>query len=204
MSNSINTTNNLALTAALKRGEEEAFRQLFDEYYYRLVVFANRLLNDLDLSRSTVQDVFVVLFDKKDEITVHTSLNALLHQMVRNRCLNLLKRDKMKRNHHQQILLQVDEIEQPLETLEYNELENAIHLIVNDLPAQCQRIFKLSRYQGKSNQEIADKLQLSKRTVETQISNALKQLRIGLRRMQLMPLLILFCFLPHLFYLYLK
>lgn len=177
----------LTLSSALKRGEEEAYRQLFDSYYGRLVLFANRMLNDLDLSRSTVQDVFVMLFDKKEEITVHTSLNSMMHQMVRNRCLNLLKRDKMKRAHHQQIFLQSDEIEQPLETLEYQELENAIYSIVEDLPAQCKRIFKLSRIKGKSNQEIADSLQLSKRTVETQISNALKQLRIGLRRMQLMP-----------------
>ncbi len=177
----------LTLLSALKRGEEEAYRQLFDSYYGRLVLFANRMLNDLDLSRSTVQDVFVMLFDKKEEITVHTSLNSMMHQMVRNRCLNLLKRDKMKRAHHQQIFLQSDEIEQPLETLEYQELENAIYSIVEDLPAQCKRIFKLSRIKGKSNQEIADSLQLSKRTVETQISNALKQLRIGLRRMQLMP-----------------
>ena len=76
----------------------------------------------------------------------------MMHQMVRNRCLNLLKRDKMKRAHHQQIFLQSDEIEQPLETLEYQELENAIYSIVEDLPAQCKRIFKLSRIKGKSKQ----------------------------------------------------
>lgn len=187
MSKSRIINDDLALSSALKRGEEEAYRRLFDQYYGRLVLFANRMLNDLDLSRSTVQDVFVMLFDKKEEITIHTSLNSMLHQMVRNRCLNLLKRDKMKRAHHQQIFLQSDEIEQPLETLEYQELENAIHSIVEGLPAQCKRIFILSRTKGKSNQEIADSLQLSKRTVETQISNALKQLRLGLRRMQLLP-----------------
>jgi len=194
MSKSRLLVDELTLSSALKRGEEEAYRQLFDQYYSRLVLFANRMLNDLDLSRSTVQDVFVMLFDKKEEITIHTSLNSMLHQMVRNRCLNLLKRDKMKRAHHQQIFLQSDEIEQPLETLEYQELENAIHSIVEDLPAQCRRIFKLSRYKGKSNQEIADSLELSKRTVETQISNALRQLRKGLKHMQLMSLLLLLFF----------
>ena len=179
------------LLSALKRGEEKAYRHIFDHYYDRLVIFANRMLNDLDLSRSTVQDVFVMLYDKKEEITIHTSLNSMLYQMVRNRCLNLLKHDKMKRAHHQQIFLESEGIEQPLETLEYQELESAISSIVEALPAQCKRIFKLSRVKGKSNQEIADSLNLSKRTVETQISNALKQLRIGLKRMKLMPSLLL-------------
>jgi len=177
----------ITLAARLKRGEEIAFRYLFDKYYHRLVVFANRLLSDFDLSRSIVQDVFVMLYDKKTEITIHTSLNAMMHQMVRNRCLNYIKRDKMKREHHQQIFLQSNDSELPVQSLEYEELEKAINEVVEDLPAQCQRIFKLSRFEGQTNQEIADSLNLSKRTVETQISNALKRLRVELRQRDLLP-----------------
>ncbi|MGQ1947529.1 RNA polymerase sigma-70 factor [Geofilum sp. OHC36d9] len=194
MSNTPLIPDDITLAAGLKRGEEVAFRYLFDKYYHRLVVFANRLLSDSDLSRSIVQDVFVMLYDKKAEITIHTSLNAMMHQMVRNRCLNYIKRDKMKREHHQQIFLQSNESELPVQSLEYEELETAINEVIEDLPVQCQRIFKLSRFKGQTNQEIADALSLSKRTVETQISNALKRLRVELRQRDLLPpLLSLLC-----------
>lgn len=165
------------LLSGLKAGEERVFRHLFDKYYRPLVVFANRLLSDPDLSRSVVQDVFVMLYDKRGEINIHTSLSSHLFQTVRNRCLNVLKHNKMKREHHQRIFDSGTETEQPFQSLEYAELEHCIDLAINDLPAQCRRIFKLSRYDGVTNQEIADQLELSKRTVETQISKALKRIR---------------------------
>jgi RNA polymerase sigma-70 factor (ECF subfamily) len=165
------------LLAGLKTGDEAVFRQLFDKFYRPLVVFANRLLSDPDLSRSVVQDVFVMMYDKRSEINIHTSLQSHLFQTVRNRCLNVLKHNKMKREHHQRIFDSGSETEQPAETLEYAELERCLDTVINALPDQCRKIFKLSRYEGVTNQEIADQLDLSKRTVETQISKALKRIR---------------------------
>lgn len=165
------------LFSGIKAGEEAVFRTIFDKYYRSLVVFANRFLNDIDLSRSVVQDVFVMLYDKREEIDIHTNLKSLLFQSVRNRSLNILKHDKMKREHHQQIFDSSSEIDQPFELMEYAELEQCIATAVNDLPEQCQKIFKMSRYDGITNQEIADELDISKRTVETQISKALKRIR---------------------------
>ncbi|GAO31757.1 RNA polymerase sigma-70 factor [Geofilum rubicundum] len=174
------------LLSGLKRGEERFYRLLFDKYYQPLVIFANRMLLDMDLSRSTVQDVFVMLFDKREEIVIHTSLNAHLYQTVRNRCLNHLKRDKMKNEHHQIILDKGDTFEQPSTSMELNELEALIQSTIEVLPEQCRRIFKMSRQEGLTNQEIAESLAISKRTVETQISKALKRLREELGRHQLL------------------
>jgi RNA polymerase sigma-70 factor (ECF subfamily) len=174
------------LLSGLKRGEERFYRSLFDTYYHPLVVFANRMLLDMDLSRSTVQDVFVMLFDKREELAIHTSLNAHLYQTVRNRCLNHLKRDKMKNEHHQIIMDKSDTFEQPSTSLELNELEALIHSTIEVLPEQCRRIFKMSRKEGLSNQEIAESLSISKRTVETQISKALKRLREELGKHQML------------------
>ncbi|MDR2928712.1 MAG: RNA polymerase sigma-70 factor [Cytophagaceae bacterium] len=161
----------------LRNGEERAFKQLYDEHYRRLAVFANTILSDSDLARSVVQDVFVTLYEKREEINIHTSLKSHLFQSVRNRCLNILKHDKITRIHHQRILDNSSKIEKPFETLEYNELEKLITDVINSLPEQCKRIFRMSRYDNLSNQEIADHLVLSKRTVETQISKALKRLK---------------------------
>jgi RNA polymerase sigma-70 factor (family 1) len=175
------------LLAGLKRGEERVYRQLFDKYYRQLVVFANRMLGDVDQARSVVQDVFVMIYDKRDEMNFHTSLNSHLYQTVRNRCLNIIKHDKMKREHHQKIFDASDETEEPSSTLEYDELEAMINAAIKELPTQCQKIFVMSRFEGQSNQEIAEVLDLSKRTVETQISKALKRIREELARHQMLP-----------------
>ena len=173
------------LISGLKQGEEHFYRLLFDTYYNPLVVFANRMLLDIDLSRSVVQDVFVMLYDKREDIVIHTNLNAHLYQSVKNRCLNYIKRDKMKSGHHQIILERFDTFQQPSNTLEYNELQSLIDSTVDSLPDQCRRIFRMSRNEGVTNQEIAEMLDISKRTVETQISKALKKLREELARHQI-------------------
>jgi len=182
----------------LKKGDEQAFRQLFDIYYRRLVGFANKMLTDPDLSRSVVQDVFVMFFEKREEINIHTSLKSHIFQSVRNRCLNIIKQNKMQQEHHKRILEISPVQEQPFENLEYNELENCITKTVEDLPDQCKKIFTMSRYEGVNNQEIADTLNLSKRTVETQISKALKRLRTelsdrGLIKLTLFGYVFMFC-----------
>jgi len=179
------------LIAGLKRGDELAYRYLFDNYYRKLVTFANRILIDADSSRNMVQDTFVNLYDKRDVITIHTNLKAHLFQTVRNRCLNLVKHEKMKKEHHSRIASSNDHFDLPSQHVETGEIEACIRATINDLPAQCQRIFKLSRDEGKSNQEIAEMLDLSKRTVETQISKALKRLRDELALKQLLTILVL-------------
>lgn len=182
-------SDDLLFISRLKKGEELAFKQLFDIYYRRLVAFANKLLTDPDLSRSLVQDVFVMFYEKRDEINIRTSLKSLLFQTVRNRCLNIIKQNKMQQEHHKRILEITPDYIKPFENLEYNELEECITKTVDNLPEQCKKIFEMSRYDGINNQEIADTLNLSKRTVETQISKALKRIRAELSEIGLLNFL---------------
>lgn len=178
------------LLEGLIRGEEIFYRRLFDLRYNELVIFANRMLNDQDLARSIVQDVFVMFYEKRNEINIHTSLKALLYQSVRNRCLNYIKREKMTREHHKYLFLSGAGMAEPSQTLEFKELEKIINNTIEALPNQCRRIFIMSRHEGQSNQEIATKLSISKRTVETQISKALKRLRESLLKNNMLPPLI--------------
>ncbi len=162
----------------LSQGDADAFEQVFKLYYQPLVVFATKLVNDIDLARDFVQDVIVNFYEKRAEIEIHTSLKSHLYQSVRNRCFNHLKREQILRVHHTSIYTDNKDSEQLFhDIMEETELENRINQIINTLPKQCQRIFEMSRFNGKSNQEIADELSISKRTVETQISNALKKMR---------------------------
>jgi RNA polymerase sigma-70 factor (ECF subfamily) len=172
------------LIYGLAQGDENAFKVVFDLYYSPLVVFATKIIGDLDMSRDLVQDVIVSFFEKRKSIEIHTSLKAHLYQSVRNRCLNYIKREKIIREHQQSLFNEVKENELNfVDLMEETELEYMIFREIKNLPSQCQRIFNMSRFhrfQGKTNQEIADELAISKRTVETQISNALKRLRKNL------------------------
>lgn len=169
------------IVEGIKAGDESAYKKLFLKYYSQLVVFARKVVVDDDLSRELVQDVFVSFYEKRKELNIHTSLKAHLYQSVRNRCLNQLKHSQIRREHHANIYLDKKDEEAFVEDkLQQTELEFKIHSIIKTLPEQCRKIFEKSRFEGVTNQEIADELNLSKRTVETQISKALKILRKNL------------------------
>lgn len=161
----------------IAKGEEQAFKYLFDSYYQLLVTFAFRYVQDLDTARNIVQEVFVVLFEKRTEIHIHTSLKSHLYQSVRNRALNLIKREKMQREHHGRIMDERVETVEHYEDWMVDELENRIGVVVDKLPLQCRKIFRMSRRDGIPNADIAQELSISKRTVETQISKALRKIR---------------------------
>jgi len=162
----------------IKQGDEDAFEMLFKEYFKVLSVYARKFLNDLDLAQDIVQEVFVKFYEQRSTMLVHTSLKALLYQSVKNRCLDHIRSQQTRSTHHDNILsLSKGSDIDAADFMEQVELEQKIYQSIADLPEQCQVIFKLSRLEGKRNQEIADELNLSKRTVETQISNALKRLR---------------------------
>ncbi|MCL3782594.1 RNA polymerase sigma-70 factor [Prolixibacteraceae bacterium JC049] len=179
----------------IKSGREEAFKQLFDTYYLQLTIYANKYVSDLDQSRELVQDLFVRLYEKRNKLDIHTSLKAHLYQSVRNSCINLIKQKQMQSGHHDNIkyLNSGNDMDTTDKVLE-SELEHHIFQALDFLPEQCRKIFEMNRFSGLKNQEIADKLDISKRTVETQISKALKILRSKLSNYLNVILLFLFTF----------
>jgi RNA polymerase sigma-70 factor (ECF subfamily) len=168
----------LTTTNQTEQTDDRAFEILFKEYFKPLSVYAKKYLNDLDLAQDLVQEVFVKFYEQRTTLTVHTSVKALLYQSVKNRCLDYIRSQQTRTAHHDNILhLSGGNDIDAVDYMEQVELEERVYKAIADLPEQCQLIFKLSRLEGKRNQEIADELNLSKRTVETQISNALKRLR---------------------------
>lgn len=177
MSKTLDNSDNL-LFKNFKNGNENSFTLIFEKYYPLLVVFAKKYLNDLDLSKGLIQEFFVKFYEKKDEIEINTSLKSYLYLSARNTCLNYIEKKNIQNRHHQIIQNSSSELsEEVQEKIEETELEHEIFKHVDMLPDQCKRIFKMSRVDGKKNKEIAEELNISKRTVETQISKALKLLR---------------------------
>jgi RNA polymerase sigma-70 factor (ECF subfamily) len=162
---------------SLRAGNEKAYGKLFHEYYRPLTVFANKYLGDLDASKELVQDLFVSIYENRTSLIITTSLRAYLYQAVRNRCLNQLKRDEVRRVYQTQAARKQDIGETLEEQILVNELEHQIFRIISQLSPKCREVFILSRVKGLKNQEIADSLEISRRTVETHITHALKTLR---------------------------
>jgi RNA polymerase sigma-70 factor (ECF subfamily) len=166
----------------LKQGDEESYKQLFFTYFEPLTYYANKYLGDLDSAQDVVQEVFTYLFENKENLLISESLKSFLYKSVGNRSLNILKHEDVKNRNHALIKQQGSEFGDD-DLIETAELEARILRLLDELPPACSQIFKMSRLEHKSNQEIADALDISKRTVETQISNALKVLRSALKIM---------------------
>lgn len=161
----------------LRAGRESTYAQLFETYYSLLSVFALRYVNDLETAKEIVQDLFVHIYEQRNSLLISTSLKSYLFQSVRNRCLNHLKQKKTREIHLDQLRSEAGDGDDPEALYNETELEYRIFQIVSDLPARCKQVFWMSRVEGTKNSDIAASLNISIRTVETQISKALKILR---------------------------
>jgi RNA polymerase sigma-70 factor (family 1) len=157
--------------------DRNTFESLFNQYYSGLIVYANRFTNQTEVSEDIVHDVFISLWEKRNSLLME-SAKAYLFSSVRNRCLNHLEQLKV-RNEYQEQLLQKGDITGLL-TWEYyveSELREHIEKAIRQLPPQCQKIFIMNRFDGKSIAQIAEELEISPRTAEKHIEVALKKLR---------------------------
>lgn len=180
------------LIRQLKNGEESAYEMLFKEYYRVLVVFANKYLYDFEASKELVQDLFVNIYEKRDQLEINSSLKSYLFRSVHNRSVNVINAQKIRNKYAEHVGRTATVNENSIETeMNKTELEHAIYKAIGELPPKCRDIFKLNRFDGLSNSEIAEKLKLSKRTVETQISKALKILRVKLEPYTVVSVLVL-------------
>lgn len=173
--------NEKQLTEAIKAGNEEAFELLFKGYYKPLVAYAFRFLNDLASAESVVQDVFLKFWQKREELYITSSLKSYLFRSVKNYCINRLEHNKIVSGYQKMV------IEREYTRIDYGEffievgLMEKINQAINELPEKRQHIFRLAREEGLKYKEIAHKLNISIKTVETQMGLALKQLRISLK-----------------------
>lgn len=162
--------------------EKAAFEIVFNEYYKALCNYAFRFLDEYEEAEEIVQDVFVKFWEKCDTIAEDSSLKSYLYRSVHNTCLNHLKHLKVRDSYRQHIIEQMDHVEEiKYQADEDRNVQAEIYKAIDELPPQCQKIFKLSRFEGLKYQEIADHMGLSIKTIEVQMGKALRVLRESLK-----------------------
>ncbi len=178
------------LIALLGRRDEIAFEQVFKTHFKALHAYACTILKDEDLAEEMVQNVFVKLWERSENLTISGSITAYLYRAVYNESLNSLKHQKVKSAYQLHVSYRMkNETETAAKKLSLRELESRLQKALDELPEQCRTIFQMSRFEELRYQEIASRLGISIKTVENQMGKALKLLRLKL--VDFLPLTIL-------------
>lgn len=156
-----------------KREIEETFRC----YYKPLCLYAMHYLHDMDLVEDVVQDCFVELWERMNVKQKVSSVKSYLYMMVRNRCLDILKKDNQI--DHNSLPSDLENIIQDEEAEERSMIEARLWTAIDSLPEKCREVFLLSKRDGLKYKEIGDKLNISVKTVENQVAKAIKTLKEG-------------------------
>ncbi len=162
----------------LSKGNENVFPLIFDRYWKRLYAYAFKIYRDEKVCEDIVQEIFISLWEKASESQI-LNLEAYLLRSVKYRVANHIRSLKFTKN-QEEILENIPYPSNSMLNLEYQEFENEVLSKVKKMPPRCREIFILSRFDCYSNLEIAQRLDISIRTVEKQISNALSFLKANL------------------------
>ncbi len=167
----------------LCNGNKAAFDQVYQLYWQRLFLYVVKVIRDKEAAEDIVQEIFVSLWLRRDEISDQRTLSGYLFTAARFKGINYVK-DQLKKGQHLDSLVEHFTTRQDTlnEGIEAKELHNLINQEIEKLPAKMRDVFVLSRRDQLSYKEISDRLQISDKTVKKQISNALKYFKLVLQQ----------------------
>ena len=159
---------------------KQKFEKLFKEHFSGLCYFARKYLDDMDSCKEIVHNVFLKIWENRENFDWNKPAKSYLFTSVYNRSINFLRDNKKFSKAGSEIIESVDTGEFN-DSMEVAELESKIKSAMLKLPEKCREVFELSRIDGKKYAEIAKYLNISVKTVETQMSKALKVLKEELK-----------------------
>jgi RNA polymerase sigma-70 factor, ECF subfamily len=166
------------LTLAPGNKISNKYEEMFRTYFSSLCYFARKYIADFDTCKEIVHTVFVNIWEKRDEFDFDKPVKSYLFTAVYNRCMNHIRdQKKFVNDESEDLTLIQDGSSIQSDVMQAAELETRIWRVINSLPQACRKIFILNRFDGKKYAEIASELNISVKTVETQMSKALKILR---------------------------
>jgi RNA polymerase sigma-70 factor, ECF subfamily len=161
-----------------KSVDSATFEQLFTDHYDPLYRYCQTMVKDQNDTEDIVQSVFMDLWHDRSKLVIQTSIKAYLYKAVYFKCMNKIKHDKVASKYSNTI----SNVESTAvtDTLIIQEIADKIKETIESLPEQCRKIFSMSRMDGLRYNEIAEKLNLSPKTIENQMGKALKTMRVAL------------------------
>lgn len=167
----------------IAKGDETAFRQLFDQYRDLIYSFSYQLTQSDIIAKDVVQDIFVKIWTTRSTLDQIVSIRAWMLRLTRNHVLNGLKRKAHEEALLREIRAGLSDNHQPAEeALQYRELEKQLQQAIAQLPPQQQRCYLLSRDEGMKHDEIAGTLGISQETVKKHIMAAIQSIKKYLTR----------------------
>lgn len=185
--------NQAIIVEQLKKGSKEAFRLLFDAYGSKIHAFALSFLKNEQEAEELLQDIFLKLWERRANLDTSKNIKSFLFKICVNQMYDFIRHKNIEQAYRDYSLhnYPADE-ENTWDQVIYNDMLNNLEKLVAAMPEQRQRIFRLSKEEGLSNDEIATKLNLSKRTVENQLYRAISFLKERLGTGSLPALLFFF------------
>ena len=173
----------------VSEGDERAFQHIFTRYYPRMISFAGMMVKSPYAAEEIVQEVFIRLWEQREVLAEVKSPENFVFIVIRNHTFNYLRAAANEQNRREQLweALQQRAADETI-TLEMQEADQFFEKILAKLSPQQQKIFRMSREEGFSHQQIADELQLSKYTVKKHIANSLKVFKSYLKYFRQMVL----------------
>ena len=167
-----------ALLKRLKEGDTTAFIQLYDHYHHPLYIFILRFVKVPEYAEDVLQDVFLKIWEIRERINPDLSFNAYLYKISRNKVFKLLKKIVTDNAMQTQLMNQLEiATEAPHLKLQWKQYNDLLHKAVDQLPPQRQKVFKLCREQGKTYDEAAAELGISKNTIKEHMVAAMKSIK---------------------------
>jgi RNA polymerase sigma-70 factor (family 1) len=169
------------LVSGLKEGQRDAFEVIFRRYWYGLYKSVYARIKSHEEAEEIVQDLFSTIWDKRDSLVIPHLANYLF-AASRKRVLNHIRSGAVREKYAAYYLhCTTEEKSMTEETLEYNELSQAVEEIMSRLPEKTQQVFRLSRLEGYSIPELSEYLKLPKRTIGYHLTKSLKEVRMHLK-----------------------
>jgi len=161
---------------------KQKFEALFKEHFTGLVYFAQKYLGDIDASKDVVHNVFIKIWENRNEFEFDKPAKSYLFTSVYNRSLNAIRdHKKFANNSDDEVHAATLETGEFHDTMEVAELDGRIKQAIQKLPVKCRQVFEMNRFEGKKYAEIAAHLNISVKTVEGQMSKALKVMKEELK-----------------------
>lgn len=170
--------NESAILQRLKNGDNTAYKEIYNRYHSRLYYYVLKFLKDPDLAEDVIHDVFLKLWEVREQINPDLFILGYLYRISRNMVYKMIKKIATEEDLRSKIISLVDEAQSLTESkVQWDEYATLLEGAVNQLSPQCRRVFKLCREEGKTYDQTAALLGISKHTVKEHMMLAMKSIK---------------------------